>query len=84
MAAMGEMGDLFSPHQHHLNTHFTHTHTHTHTHMCMHPCTTLPTPPHQAIILNMAVKMAMTGKAEKDGRSDDEEDYEASDGEKED
>jgi len=32
----------------------------------------------------MAVKMAMTGKAEKDGRSDDEEDYEASDGEKED
>ncbi len=39
---------------------------------------------HQAIILRMAVKMAMTGKAEKDGRSDDEEDYEASDGEKED
>lgn len=37
-----------------------------------------------AIIVRMAVKMAMTGKAEKDGRSDDEEDYEASDGEKED
>lgn len=41
-------------------------------------------PPQQAIILRMAVKMAVTGKAEKDGRSDDEEEYEASDGEKED